>query len=120
MHRILIVEDDVDLAAVTESVLVEEGFTVEVAVNGLAGLQAIVRQTPDLVLLDMMLPVMSGPEMLAELRALRHRIKPPRILITTAIPDMVPRDEDPLYDAVLVKPVRYDVLVAAVRRALSA
>jgi hypothetical protein len=44
---------------------------------------------------------------------------PPRILITTAIPDMVPRDEDPLYDAVLIKPVRYDDLVSAVRRALA-
>ena len=119
MHRILIVEDDSDLAAVTASVLEHEGFTVAIAVNGLAGLQMYLKQPPALILLDMMLPVMSGPELLAEIRALREQIRPPPILITTAIPDMVPRDEDPLFQAVLVKPVRYDVLVAAVRRALA-
>ncbi len=65
---ILIVEDEVDLAGLIRLNLEREGYTCRVAHAGDEALQAVARETPDLVLLDRMLPGMSGDEVGAQLR----------------------------------------------------
>jgi CheY-like chemotaxis protein len=61
-RRILVVEDDPDLRETVAQSLVDEGYDVEVAGDGLAALAALHRVGADLVLLDLMMPIMSGWE----------------------------------------------------------
>ncbi len=70
-HTILVVEDDPDIAESLSDVLESEGYLVVIAANGAEGLQCL-RDIgkPCLILLDLMMPVMSGGEFLAVLR--RH------------------------------------------------
>jgi two-component system phosphate regulon response regulator PhoB len=62
-ERILLIEDEPDIAEVLQYNLEKEGFLVEVARRGDAGLEAIRREAPDLVLLDLMLPGLDGLEL---------------------------------------------------------
>lgn len=64
-----VIEDNHDLQFLYKLKLEREGFTVVTAGNGEEGLRVIQEAKPDIVLLDLMMPVMSGGEMLARLRA---------------------------------------------------
>jgi len=61
--RILLIEDEPDIAEVLQYNLEKEGFEVETARRGDAGLEAVRRDTPDLILLDLMLPGLDGLEL---------------------------------------------------------
>jgi len=82
--RILIVEDEPKIARALRDALVHGGCTVEVVADGALALDAIRTQQPDLIVLDLMLPGMSGLEILAALRAEGIRA---RVLIVTALAD---------------------------------
>ena len=62
-ERILLIEDEPDIAEVLQYNLQKEGFQVELANRGDAGLEAVRRDSPDLILLDLMLPGLDGLEM---------------------------------------------------------
>jgi two-component system phosphate regulon response regulator PhoB len=62
-ERILLVEDEPDITEVLQYNLEKEGFQVELAGRGDTGLDAVRRESPDLVLLDLMLPGLDGLEM---------------------------------------------------------
>ncbi len=66
--RILVVEDEPDIAALIAYQLTREGFRVETAPTGTDAIAAVNRAVPDLLILDLMLPGMSGDEVLRELR----------------------------------------------------
>jgi len=66
--RIAIIEDDQTLLKVTTSALTQAGYDVVSAVDGQAGLALVLREHPDLVLMDILLPVLSGTEVLKALR----------------------------------------------------
>ena len=68
-HRILLVEDEPGLAESVRYALDSEGFEVLVAGSGLSGLESARSNDPDLVLLDLMLPEMSGLDVCRQLRA---------------------------------------------------
>ena len=64
--RVLVVEDHNDSREMLEEFLTEEGFTVETAVNGLQALERLLRPPrPEVVLLDLMMPVMTGWDLMA-------------------------------------------------------
>ena len=65
--RVLVVEDEPDIAALIAYQLTREGFRVETAVSGPEALKAVNREVPDLVVLDRMLPGLSGDEVLKAL-----------------------------------------------------
>lgn len=67
-QSILLVEDEAKIAAAVSEYLKSEGFSVITADDGLSGLEQARRLRPDLVVLDLMLPRMSGLEVLRELR----------------------------------------------------
>lgn len=67
--RVLVVEDEPDIAALIAYQLTREGFRVETAATGPEALKAVNREIPDLVVLDRMLPGLSGDEVLAQLRS---------------------------------------------------
>lgn len=68
MKTILLVEDEKDLAELVAYNLEREGYRVVTAHDGAAGLQAARTENPDLMLLDLMIPVMMGTEVCKELR----------------------------------------------------
>ena len=68
MTRILIVEDNEDLARGLANNLEVEGFETEIAVDGSSGLQRARESSPDLIILDLMLPEMDGYRVLGALR----------------------------------------------------
>jgi two-component system, OmpR family, phosphate regulon response regulator PhoB len=67
--RILVVEDEPDIAALIAYQLTREGFRVETATSGDQALAAVGREVPDLLVLDRMLPGISGDEVLRTLRS---------------------------------------------------
>lgn len=77
--RVLIIEDDEDVTKVVGAYLEREGFDVEVARDGLTGLDLALRSPPDLIVLDWMLPGIDGLEVLQRLRR-EHRT--PVIMLT--------------------------------------
>jgi len=66
--RVLVVEDERDIAALVAYHLTKEGYRVRTAEGGNEALEAVATERPDLVLLDLMLPGFSGYEVLADLR----------------------------------------------------
>lgn len=67
--KAVVIEDDHDLQFIYKLKLERAGFTVTTAGNGEEGLEAIQALQPDIILLDLLMPVMNGTEMLARLRA---------------------------------------------------
>ena len=67
--RVLIIEDDPNVAEVVTRYLEREGYVVEAADDGLQGLERALSDPPDLVVLDLMLPALSGLEVCRRLRA---------------------------------------------------
>ncbi len=80
--KILIVEDDPDTRVVLRRNLEREGFAVVEAGDGREGLQAVTESSPNLVLLDLMMPVMDGFEFLTTLRRDRSERSLPVIVLT--------------------------------------
>ncbi len=68
MKKIIIVEDEEILRNLLQKKLIEEGYEVEVAVDGEDGLAKIKADRPDLILLDIVMPKMNGIEMLEEMQ----------------------------------------------------
>ncbi len=60
MVSILVVDDDLDIQAMLCDVLIDEGYEVRLASNGREALNQIERERPDLIVLDLMMPVMDG------------------------------------------------------------
>jgi len=82
-HRILIVDDEPNIVVPLEFLMKREGYEVAVASDGEAALAAVAQGAPDLVILDVMLPRMSGFEVCRQIRA-DARWRGLKILMLTA------------------------------------
>jgi len=80
--RILVVEDERDIAALVAFHLTKEGYRVRTAESGQEGLEAMTADRPDLVLLDLMLPGFSGYEVLQEMRRRPDLAEVPVVVLT--------------------------------------
>jgi two-component system response regulator ArlR len=114
-YKILIVEDDPQILRVLELELKHEGYEVETARDGLAGLERALKE-PDLVVLDLMLPKLDGMEVCARIRA---KSTVPIIMLTAKdrIPDRV-AGLDAGADDYVSKPFSIDELLARIRARL--
>ena len=114
--RILIVEDEEKLARFVELELNHEGYEVQKAFDGRTGLAMALEGESDLILLDVMLPGMSGLELL---RRLRKEKQTPVILVTArdAVMDKV-TGLDMVADDYITKPFEIEELLARIRAAL--
>jgi two-component system copper resistance phosphate regulon response regulator CusR len=112
--RILVVEDEANIADYLVSGLLEEGYTVEHAADGDSGRRRLESQSWDLVLLDWWLP---GEDGLALLRGLRERDRRTPVMILTARDQVAYRvlGLDSGADDYLCKPFDFDELLARVR-----
>ena len=112
--RILVVEDELKMAGLLRRGLAEEGHAVDIAGNGTDGLWAAGENPYDAVVLDLMLPDMSGLELCRELR--RRGLWMPVLMLTArdAIPDRV-AGLDAGADDYLTKPFAFSELFARLR-----
>ena len=115
--KVLLVEDDKKIAAAVKRGLDAEGFAVEVALDGAEGLWQATEYRYDLVILDLMLPLVSGYEVCRELRS--RGIWTP-ILVLTAKDGVFDQTEalDTGADDYLTKPFSFPILVSHVRALL--
>lgn len=112
MSTILVVDDEPDLRFVLNRIFTRAGHRVTEAGNGVAALDAVGRARPDLVVTDMMMPVMGGVELIRQLRS-----DP----VTATIPILSVSGDWQLAveaDAALAKPARRDELLAVAERLL--
>jgi DNA-binding response OmpR family regulator len=114
-YRILVIEDDAAISRVLQLELEHEGYTVEVARDGLSGLERALKE-PDLIVLDLMLPRMDGMEVCKRVRA-KSRV--PIIMLTAKdrVPDRV-AGLDLGADDYVTKPFSTEELLARVRARL--
>ena len=110
---ILVVDDDSDLREFLQLMLTSMGFDVTTAANGQEALDVMEVRDPDLILLDMKMPVMNGWEFC---RALEGRDSRPPIVVLTAAPDPAGRAAEVRAEGWLGKPFEYADLEAVVRR----
>jgi phosphate regulon transcriptional regulator PhoB len=118
-QKILVVEDESDIRELVRYNLTQEGFAVEEAADGAEALERIGRRAPDLVLLDLMLPRLSGLELCRQVRANPETSRLP-IIVLTAKASEVDRvlGLEMGADDYVVKPFSPRELVARVRALL--
>ncbi len=80
--RILVVDDEPDFAAIVQGNLEKEGFEVEIAYNGVEGLEKVRSNPPDAIVLDVMMPEMDGYKVCRELKADEKYADIPVVLLT--------------------------------------
>ncbi len=112
--RILVVEDDAKMAELLRRGLTGQGHVVEVAFDGVRGLEKAQAMPFDVILLDVMLPGIDGLQVARRLRS--TGVRTPVLMLTArdSVPDIV-RGLDVGADDYLTKPFSFDVLAARLR-----
>jgi CheY-like chemotaxis protein len=110
VKRILLVDDESNMRFVLRVILESEGYEVVVAQHGAAALEALRRSGADLVLTDLMMPVMNGRELVERLRADPETAEIPIVVVSAAHAVVLPKA-----NAVIPKPFDDEELVAVVR-----
>ncbi len=112
MAKIVLVEDETAVREMLVDELTVEGHTVYEAVNGEAGLKQIIEHTPDLIISDRAMAVMSGYQLLETIRANYPQFNNIPFVFMTALTD--PRDKDAVEhlkpSAYLEKPIDFTML----------
>jgi DNA-binding response OmpR family regulator len=114
---ILIVDDEFGLAEMLREMLRDHGFEVSLAINGRLALDILEERPVDLVLTDMMMPLIDGAELAAAMRSNdKHRATP--IVMMTSLPTAhFPSDR--LFDAILRKPFTPELLLETIRNCVA-
>lgn len=116
--KVLLVEDDDATCRMYATALRMEGFLVRTASDGLAALRMLEAFDPDVVILDLKLPMASGFEVLHELRASRPRVTLPVIAVSGHERRLELARKNPEFYAALQKPFDPDDLIGVTRRAV--
>ena len=116
-HRILVIEDDPAIRDTLAEILEFEGYKVSVATNGREGLQSAMELKPNVILLDLMMPVMNGYEFRTEQRALPEISEIPVIMISADgnLSQKAAAVNTPHY---LKKPIELEMLLGMIRQFL--
>jgi len=111
--RILVVDDEPDIRATVAAMLEIEGYAVAEAANGADALHVIAERPPDLILLDMRMPVLDGWAFASELRRRGHKTP---IVVMTAARDAASWAAEIAAAAFISKPFGFDDLIGAVQQ----
>lgn len=119
MADVLVVDDDEFIAQAVADVLTDEGHTVRTGENGADGLRLLTERLPDLLILDVEMPLLTGPEMSHRMMiedAGRERIP---IVLLSGVADLRPIAELVGTPYALGKPCELDALLATAKLALT-
>jgi CheY-like chemotaxis protein len=110
--KILIVEDDGEVRRLYAIGLNQRGFEVKLAANGAEAVERVGQEKPDVILLDWIMPLMDGREVLNKIAGM-HQLDIPVIVISG---QPAPATIDPRIRCWMVKPVSIDELVVEIQR----
>lgn len=117
--RITIIEDDPDICEILEYNLQQEGYDLKIFYDGQKGLDAVLKEPPDLILLDLMLPGRNGLEIARIIRKDEHTFNIPIIMITARSEEMdVLQGLEQGADDYITKPFRPREVIARVKAML--
>lgn len=123
--KVLVVDDEPDFVAVVQSNLEKEGFEVDVAYNGVEGLEKVKTFQPDCIVLDVMMPEMDGFEVCKELKK-NEAFSDIPIVMLTAVASHVSSTRYSHYDGMsmeaddyLAKPASAEQITNSVRSLLN-
>lgn len=105
MAKVLIVDDEQSLLFLLQQIIEEQGHLVLLAENGQQALQTVEKENPELIITDVMMPVMDGYQLLAVVKT-RPNLKDTKVVLISAAP--INRRFEPKPDAYLSKP--YDLV----------
>ncbi|HPN73374.1 MAG TPA: response regulator [Candidatus Omnitrophota bacterium] len=88
--KLLVVDDEEDICDFVRSFFKERNFDVKIAHNGKTAVEAVRAESPEIVLLDLKMPVMGGIEALKEIKTMGKKC---RVIVVTALEDMDTVDE---------------------------
>jgi signal transduction histidine kinase/CheY-like chemotaxis protein len=117
LSRILVIDDDPDILDSAADFLREEGYEVEEARNGVAALELIRRSPPQLILVDLMMPLLDGASFIQKLRQ-EHLAPDARIIILSADRAVSDKGNQLQVDGALSKPFDLDALDVLVKKLL--
>jgi DNA-binding response OmpR family regulator len=117
MASLLVIEDDAGLANLMALALEKRGHQVYIAANGVEALYQVNAYRPELIVLDLMMPLASGEAVLEHIRQ-RPDLRETRVLIVSALPTAYQLAEQLGADGVLQKPVDMAVFLAQVEELL--
>jgi CheY-like chemotaxis protein len=113
MKTILVVDDEFDLTSTLKAVLEHRGYRTETCSNGREAVESIATKHPDLIMLDVMMPLGNGYEVLDKIRARGETNGTPVVLMNS----FPPPDERPVrWQAFLKKPLSIAPLLETVER----
>ena len=115
-HRLLVIDDDASIREMLEMVLDSEGYEVLTAPHGAAAVKLLGQTRPDVILLDMKMPVMDGWEFMAWYRRLPDPKVP--VVVLTAAQDDARRADEVGADAYVAKPFAIDELLRVLEQHL--
>lgn len=109
MLKLLVVDDEADICDFVKNFFKERDFEVMAAYNGRDAVNIVKEKRPDIVILDMLMPVMDGMQTLKELRRLKLPI---RVIVVTAVEDTDKVNEAKKYGAMeyITKPLLLEQL----------
>lgn len=115
--HILIVDDDPTIRSILEALLEDEGFDPVTAANGQEALRMVADDRPSLILMDLMMPVMSGVD---AVRVLKEDPQTADIPVIAMSAGFILREsiEDLLADGIIAKPFDLDALIASIHATL--
>jgi CheY-like chemotaxis protein len=116
MRKVLVVDDEVGIVEILESILLEAGYEVETAASGEEGLQRVASGAPDAVFLDLRMPSLDGLDLMRALRSEPAWATIPVVVMSSLPEEAVVQGSG--YTAFLRKPFRVSAVLAALQRAL--
>ena len=119
MATVLVVDDEFGIVDVLETILTDEGYRVLTACNGKQGLARLSEEKPEVILLDFMMPILGGGDMLRAMAAEPAYQRIPVIMMSSLGEEAVAK-RCRGYAAFLHKPFRATALLSAVARVLGA
>jgi CheY-like chemotaxis protein len=116
-YSVLIIDDDKELRSIYRVILERQGYLIYEAANGAEALKFLANQTPDIIVIDMLMPMLGGDATMQRIQQMPS-LSRTRIVILTAYPRFRESALHFQVDQFLVKPIEPDDLVQAIASSL--
>jgi two-component system alkaline phosphatase synthesis response regulator PhoP len=119
MKKVLVIDDELSVRKLVAFILRKKGFEVITANDGQEGLNLAYEKKPDLIILDLRLPVMDGVEVGKQLKESEQLCHIPVVLITASVDNIDEKARECMADGYFLKPFDYQELVRKVEQLLA-